>query len=180
MYIHTYIHTYIHIIHTYIHTYTHTYIHTFTYIRTYNILVQTCTYVHTYVYTTTYMYMHTHILKLYRLSPKKLQSAFWYRLWKNPLWNLKNQTRLWNYDYFSTIQWRPHLIWPCCHKEIWIFVRQVIGPFLPSFVTWMYVVSTFRLCSQKTGLQAYSNFMHTFLTKVVPDNLKACQICKIM
>ena len=25
-----------------------------------------------------------------------------------------------------------------------------------------------------------SNFMHTFLTKVVPDNLKPCQICKIM
>ena len=65
-------------------------------------------------------------------------------------------------------------------KEIWIFVKQVICPFLPSFVTWMYVASTGRLCSQKTGLQTYSNFMHTFLTKVVPDNLKACQICKIM
>ena len=23
-------------------------------------------------------------------------------------------------------------------------------------------------------------YMHTFLTKVVPDNLNACQICKIM
>ena len=71
--------------------------------------------------------------------PKKIQSAFGYRFQKNPLWNLKNQTRLWNYDYFSTIQWRPHLIWPSSNKEIWIFVKQVIGPFLPSFVTWMYI-----------------------------------------
>ena len=117
---------------------------------------------------------------IYRLSKKKIQSAFGYRLQKNPLWNQKNLTGLWNYNYFPTIQWRPHLIWPSSHKEIWILVRQVIGPFLPSFVTWMYVDSTGRLCSQKTGLQTYSNFMHTFLTKVVPDNLKACQICKIM
>ena len=80
----------------------------------------------------------------YRLSTKKLQSAFGYRLRKNPLWNLKNQNRLWNYDYFSTIQWRPHLIWPSSNKEIWIFVEQVIGPFLPSFVTWMYVASIHR------------------------------------
>ena len=122
----------------------------------------------------------SHVSLRYRLSPKKLQSAFGYRLRKNPLWNLKNQTGLWNYDYFSTIQWRPHLIWPSSHKEIWIFVKDVICPFLPSFVIGMYVVSTGRLCSQKTDLQRYSNFMHTFLTKVVPDNPNACQICKIM
>ena len=77
----------------------------------------------------------------------------------------------------STIQRGPHLIWPSSNKEIWIFVKQVISPFLPSFVTWRYVGFTGRLCSQKTGLQTYSNFMHTSLTKVVPDNLKACQIC---
>ena len=29
----------------------------------------------------------------------------------------------------------PTLIWPNNHKEIWIFVKQVIGSFLPSFVT---------------------------------------------
>ena len=124
----------------------------------------------------------THISTLsLPIVPKKLQSAFGYRLRKNPLWNLKIQTGLWNCDYFSTIQWRSCLIWPSSHKEIWIFVKEVIlCPFLPSFVTGMYVVSTGRLCSQKTGLQSYYNFMHTFLTKVVPDNQKACQICKII
>ena len=113
---------------------------------------------------------------------QKYNRHFWYRLRKNPLRSLKNQTILWNYDYSSTIQWRPHLIWPSSNKEIWIFVKQdlVIGPFLPSFVTWMYVASTGRLCLQKTDLQTYSDFMHIFLTKVVPNNLKACQICKIM
>ena len=117
------------------------------------------------------------------IVPKKLQPAFGYRLQKNPLCNQKNQTGLWNYDYFPTIQWRPHLIWPNNHKDIWIFVKQVTGPFfkvLSLECTWMYVASTGRLCSQKTGSQTYSNFMHTFVTKVVPDNLKPCQICKIM
>ena len=125
------------------------------------------------------IYSHNYTNITYRLS---IQSAFGYRLRKNPLLNLQSQTRLWNYDNFSTIQWKPHLIWPCSDKEIWIFVKQVIGPFLPSFVTWMYVAFTGRLCSQKTGLQTYSHFMHTFLsiTRVVPDNPKACQICKIM
>ena len=50
-----------------------------------------------------------------------------------------------------SIQWRPHLNWPSSNKEIWIFVKQVIArslKFLPSFVTWMYVASTGRLCSQ--------------------------------
>ena len=70
---------------------------------------------------------------LYRLSQKELQPAFGYRLQKNPLWNQKNQTGLWNYDYFPTIQWRPHLIWPNNHKEIWIFVKQVTGPFFSKF-----------------------------------------------
>ena len=117
-----------------------------------------------------------------QIVPKKITIGIWVSIVKEPFMESKNQTRLWNYDYFSTIQWRPHLIWPSSHKEIWIFVKQVIGPFLPSFVTWMYVASTGRLCSQKIGLQTYSNFIHTFLTKVtvVPDNLQACQICKIM
>ena len=57
---------------------------------------------------------HTHT----DCPPKKLQSALGYRLQKNPLWNQKNQTGLWNYDYFPTIQWRPHLIWPSNHKEM--------------------------------------------------------------
>ena len=155
-------------------------------------LVQYSNWCRNYILTKAYMYISDlsqrrriyckvwAIYTLYRLSPKKLQSAFGYRLRKNPLWDLKNQTRLWNYYYFSTIHWRPHLIWPSSHKEIRIFVKQVIGPFLPCFVTLMYVASTGRLGSQKTGLQTYSNLMHTFLTKVVPDNLKACQICKIM
>ena len=74
-----------------------------------------------------------------QIVQKKLQPAFGYRLQKNRLWNQKNQTGLWNYDYFSTIQWKSHLIWPNNHKEIWIFVKQVTGPFFPSFVTWMYM-----------------------------------------
>ena len=49
---------------------------------------------------------------------KKLQSAFGYRLQKKPLWNQKKLTGLWNYNYFPTIQWRPHLIWSSSHKEI--------------------------------------------------------------
>ena len=117
----------------------------------------------------------------YRLSQKKLQSAFGDRLRKNPLWNLKNLTGLWNYDNFSTIQWRPHLIWPSSHKEIWIFVKEVIIMSLSSkFCHWNVCGFTGRLGSQKTGLQSYYNFMHTFLTQVVPDNQKACQICKII
>ena len=59
-----------------------------------------------------------------QIVPRKLQSAFEYRLRKNPAWKLRNQTRLLNYDYLSTIQWRPHLIWPGSHKEIWIFVKK--------------------------------------------------------
>ena len=94
--------------------------------------------------------------------PKNYNIVIWVSIAKEPFFNMKNQTGLWNYDYFSTIQWRPHLIWPSSHKEIWIFIKQVIGPFLPSFVTGMYVASTGRLCSQKTGFQSYSNVM--FLT----------------
>ena len=122
----------------------------------------------------------TCIMSKYRLSQKKLQPAFGYRLQKNPLCNQKNQTGLWNYDYFPTIQWRPHLIWPNNHKDIWIFVKQVTGPFFPSFVTWMYM----NVCGFHRQIvftkDRLSNFMHTFVTKVVPDNLKPCQICKIM
>ena len=121
--------------------------------------------------------MKTHNLPIVK---KKITIGIWVSIAKEPIMESEKSTGLWNYDYFPTIQWRPHLIWPSSHKEIWIFVKQVIGPFIPSFVTWMYVASTGRLCSQKTGLQTYANFMHTFLTKVVPDIIKACQICKIM
>ena len=122
---------------------------------------------------------NVHTPCIIQIVPKKIQSAFGYRLRKNPLWHLKNQTRLWNSDYFSTIQWRPHLIWPSSNKEIWIFVKQVICSFLPSFVTWMYVASTGRFCSQRQACKYIQILCIPFFKKkVVPDNLKACQICK--
>ena len=114
-----------------------------------------------------------------QIVPKKITIGIWVSIAKIPFMKSEKSNQIIKLWLFSTIQWRPHLIWPSSHKEIWIFAKQVIGPFLPSFVTWMYVASTGRLCSQKTSLQTYSNCMHTFLTKVVPDNLKACQICKI-
>ena len=61
---------------------------------------------------------------LYRLSPQKITIGIWVSIAKEPF-------------IFSTIQWRPHLIWPSSHKEIWIFVKEVICPFLPRFVTGM-------------------------------------------
>ena len=92
---------------------------------------------------------HIHILFLYlpfipqkKKKKKKLQSAFWDQLWKKPFCNMKSDTGLWNYNYFSTSQWRPCPIWSNSHKEIWIFVKHVIGSFLPSFVTWMFLAST--------------------------------------
>ena len=61
----------------------------------------------------------------------------------------------WKYDYFSTFQWRPHLIWSSNHKEIWIFVKQVTGPFVPSFAIRMYMAFTDTLRSQHTDLQTF-------------------------
>ena len=120
---------------------------------------------------------------LYRLSQKKLQPAFGYRLQKIPLWNQKNQTGLWNYDYFPTFQWRPHLIWPNNHKEIWMFVKQVTGPFFPSFVTWMYMnVCGFhrQIVFTKDRLSNIFKF-HAYLSnKGCSWQPKPCQICKIM
>ena len=43
------------------------------------------------------------IINTYVQIVPKIQSAFGYRLRKNPLWNLKCQTRLWNYDYFVPV-----------------------------------------------------------------------------
>ena len=108
------------------------------------------------------------------IVPPKNTIGIWVSIAKEPFMESEKSNRIMKLTIF---QWRPHMIWPSSHKEIWIFVKQVIGPLLPSFVTWLHVTSTGRLCSQKTGLQTYSNFMHTFLRKVVPDNLKACQIC---
>ena len=85
--------------------------------------------------------------------------------------------KLWKYDYFSTFQWRPHLIWSSNHKEIWICVKQVTGPFVPSFAIRMYVAFTDTLPSQHTDLSNLLNCMHTIPTKIDPDNLKGCQIC---
>ena len=89
----------------------------------------------------------------------------------------KYNFKLWKYDYFSTFQWRPHLIWSSNHKEIWIFVKQVTGPFVPSFCH-SNVHGFHRHITLTTHrLANFSNFMHTIPTKVDPDNLKGCQIC---
>ena len=71
----------------------------------------------------------------------------------------------------------PHLIWSTNHKEIWIFVKQVTGPFVPSFAIRMYMAFIDTLRSQNTDLQTFKYFMHIIPTKVDPDNLKGCQIC---
>ena len=78
---------------------------------------------------------------------------------------------------FLYIQWRPHLIWSSNHKEIWIFVKQVTGPFVPSFAIRMYMAFTDTLRSQHTDLQTFQILCIPFPTKVDPDNLKGCQIC---
>ena len=49
----------------------------------------------------------------------------------------------------------PHLIWSSNHKEIWIFVKQVTGPFVPSFAIRMYMAFTDTLRSQHTDLQTF-------------------------
>ena len=67
----------------------------------------------------------------------------------------KYNFKLWKYDYFSTFQWRPHLIWSSNPKEIWIFVKQVTSPFVPSFAIRMYVAFTDTLPSQHTDLQTF-------------------------
>ena len=99
------------------------------------------------------------------IVPKKITIGIWVSITKEPFMESKKSKRIMKLLLF--------LIWPSSHKEIWNFVKEVMCPFLPNFVTGMYVVSTGRLCSQKTVLQTYSNFMHTFLTKVIPDNLKS-------
>ena len=90
----------------------------------------------------------------------------------------KNNFKLWKYDYFSTFQWRPHLIWSSNHKEIWIFVKQVTGPFVPSFAIRMYMAFTDTLRSQHTDLQTFQILCIPFQQRLVdPDNLLGCQIC---
>ena len=68
-------------------------------------------------------------------------------------------------------------MWSTNHKEIWIFVKQVTGPFVPSFAVRMYMAFIDTLRSQNTDLQTFKYFMHIIPTKVDPDNLKGCQIC---
>ena len=58
---------------------------------------------------------------------------------------------LWR-SFWEIIEW-PKIQFSANFMEI--FVKEVICPSLPSFVTGMYVISTGRLCSQKTGLQSY-------------------------
>ena len=117
---------------------------------------------------------------LYRLSPKNYNRHLGIDC-KRTLYGIRKIKP--DYETMTiSLQFSEDPIWfgQVVTKIYGFFVMQVIGPFLPSFITWMDVASTDRLCSQKTGLQTYSNCMHTFLTKVVPDNIKACQICKIM
>ena len=47
---------------------------------------------------------------------------------------------------FSTFQWKLHLIWSSNHKEMWIFVKQVTGPFVPSFAIRMYMAFADQSC----------------------------------
>ena len=61
--------------------------------------------------------------------------------------------------------------------DIWIFVKQVTGPFVPSFAIRMYMAFIDTLRSQNTDLQTFKYFMHIIPTKVDPDNLRGCQIC---
>ena len=79
----------------------------------------------------------------------------------------KNDFKLWKYDYFSTFQWRPHLIWSSNHKEIWIFVKQVTGPFVPSFAIRMYMAFTDTLRSQHTDLQTFQILCIPFQQRLI-------------
>ena len=79
----------------------------------------------------------------------------------------KNNFKLWKYDYFSTFQWRPHLIWSSNHKEIWIFVKQVTGPFVPSFAIRMYMAFTDTLRSQHTDLQTFQILCIPFQQRLI-------------
>ena len=79
----------------------------------------------------------------------------------------KYNFKLWKYDYFSTFQWRPHLIWSSNHKEIWIFVKQVTGPFVPSFAIRMYVAFTDILPSQHTDLQTFQILCIPFQQRLI-------------
>ena len=88
------------------------------------------------------------------IVPKKY-NRHWVSIAKEPFMKSEKSNRimkLWLFPY-NSVKTPSDL--PSSHKEIWNFIKQVIGPFLPSFVTWMYVASTGRLCSQKTGLQTY-------------------------
>ena len=79
----------------------------------------------------------------------------------------KYNFKLWTYDYFSTLQWRPHLIWSSNHKEIWIFVKQVTGPFVPSFAIRMYMAFTDTLRSQHTDLQTFQILCIPFQQRLI-------------
>ena len=79
----------------------------------------------------------------------------------------KYNFKLWKYDYFSTFQWRPHLIWSSNHIEIWIFVKQVTGPFVPSFAIGMYVAFTDTLPSQHTDLQTFQILCIPFQQRLI-------------
>ena len=79
----------------------------------------------------------------------------------------KYNFKLWKYDYFSTFQCRPHLIWSSNHIEIWIFVKQVTGPFVPSFAIGMYVAFTDTLPSQHTDLQTFQILCIPFQQRLI-------------
>ena len=51
----------------------------------------------------------------------------------------KVSTGLWHSNCFSISKWRPYPIWSSSQEGIRIFVKHVMGPFLPFFVTVMFL-----------------------------------------
>ena len=62
--------------------------------------------------------------------------------------------KIWLFIYISV-----KTIWSTNHKEIWIFVKQVTGPFVPSFAIRMYGFHD-TLRSQNTDLQTFKYFKY--------------------
>ena len=101
------------------------------------------------------------------MSPKKITIGLSAWITFKVVSESKYNFKLWKYDYFSTFQWRPHLIWSSNHKEIWIFVKQVTGPFVPSFAIRMYMAFTDTLRSQHTDLQTFQILCIPFQQRLI-------------
>ena len=89
----------------------------------------------------TYMFgFGVFMCRVYTICPKKITIGLSAWITFKVVSESKYNFKLWKYDYFSTFQWRPHLIWSSNHIEIWIFVKQVTGPLfqvLPLECTWL-------------------------------------------